>query len=238
MKATKDQASDILELVRLELEQKRSMDELSRLTSGVETESLRQEQRDLAARFIESRNELESIELELSRAETDLNLVESRISRDTERLAASTSGRDAQGLQSELENLARRKSDLEDFELSILERKDEAKTRFDEIAGQKSSLDARLSDAEAEIEQRIIKLRSGLEIQKNDQQRILARLPQELAEAFTKKAARGLAAGRLIGRQCGACQITITATDFDAISGQPADELPTCPECQAFLVRA
>lgn len=238
MKATLEQAGDLLELVRLEIEQKRAKDELSRLTSGVETDAMRQEQRDLAARFIEGRNDLESIELELSRAETDLNLVESRIARDTERLAASTSGRDAQGLQSELENLTKRKSDLEDFELSILERKEQAKANFDAIAKEKSILDARLSDAEAEIEQRIIKLRSGLEIHANDQQRLLARLPQTLAEAYAKKATRGLAAGRLIGRQCGACQITITATDFDAISSQPSDELPTCPECQAFLVRS
>lgn len=237
LKATKEQAADLLDLVRLEIEQKRAKDELALLTSGVETEALRERQRALAAEFIDSRNELESIELELSRAETDLNLVESRIARDTERLAASTSGRDAQGLQAELESLAARKSDLEDFELSILERKETAKAKFDEVAQAKAAIDTELANAEDGVEQAIIKLRSGLEIQGNDHARLLARLPAELASAYEKKAARGVAAGRLIGRQCGACQITITATDFDAISSQSADELPTCPECQAFLVR-
>lgn len=237
MQANKDQASDLLELVRLEIEQRRAKDELAKLTSGSETEALREQQRALAAKFIDSRNQLESIELELSRAETDLNLVESRIARDAERLAGSTSGRDAQGLQSELESLKARKSDLEDFELSILERKEEARAEFDAISSEKTQLDSALSDAESDVEQRIIKLRSGLEIQSNDHARILARLPQDLAEAYTKKSSRGVAAGRLLGRQCGACQITITATDFDAISAQPADQLPTCPECQAFLVR-
>ena len=46
--------------------------------------------------------------------------------RDAERLAASSNSKEAQGLESELASLARRKSDLEDAELEVMERLEQA----------------------------------------------------------------------------------------------------------------
>ncbi|WP_127820276.1 zinc ribbon domain-containing protein, partial [Microbacterium sp. CPCC 204701] len=64
----------------------------------------------------------DDLRAELSRVESDVVVVDARVARDAERLAASTNSKEAQGLESELAALARRKSDLEDAELAVMER--------------------------------------------------------------------------------------------------------------------
>ena len=60
----------------------------------------------------------------------------------------------------------------------------------------------------------------------------------ELASAYQRKADRNVAAGRLVGRECGACRLSITATNLEEILALPADEIAECPNCQAYLVRS
>ena len=66
---------------------------------------------------------------ELDRLESDVALVDARTARDTERLAATSNAKEAQGLEHELASLAKRKSDLEDAELQIMERLEIAPSR-------------------------------------------------------------------------------------------------------------
>ena len=62
--------------------------------------------RELSAR-LGARDDLRA---ELSRIESDVVVVDARAARDAERLAASSNSKEAQGLESELAALARRKS--------------------------------------------------------------------------------------------------------------------------------
>ena len=66
---------------------------------------------------------------------------------------------------------------------------------------------------------------------------LVAELDSEIATAYERKASRGVAVGRLVGRECGACRLSITATNLDEILALPVDEVAECPNCQAFLVR-
>jgi predicted nucleic acid-binding Zn-ribbon protein len=108
MKATEAQQADLLSLATLDAEISRTKAAISALVSESAFSALRAEQRDLAAALITSRNELDTVELEISRAETDLHLVEQRIKRDDERLNQTQSSKDAQAIQSELATLAKR----------------------------------------------------------------------------------------------------------------------------------
>jgi predicted nucleic acid-binding Zn-ribbon protein len=114
MKASEAQQADLLSLANLDQEISRSRAAINNLSSGSQFSELRQTQRDLAAKLINARNALDTVELELKRSETDLELVEQRIAKDVARLNTTNNAKDAQGIQSELESLKRRKSDLED----------------------------------------------------------------------------------------------------------------------------
>ena len=237
MKASDAQQADLLGLATLDQDIARSKAAIKNLSSGAQFSELRAAQHELAAKLINARNALDTVELELKRSETDLSLVEQRIAKDLSRLNVTTNSKDAQGIQSELESLNRRKSDLEDIELAILDEKEAAAAVFATVASDKAAIDDELSAGEARNEAEIMKLRSGLDLMTNDRAQQASRIPTELLELFEKKAARGVPAARLIGRECGACRISLGASAFNEVESLPHDEIATCPECQAILIR-
>ncbi|MEY4262489.1 MAG: hypothetical protein RLY88_197 [Actinomycetota bacterium] len=237
MKASQNQQADLLLLGNLDSEIARAKNSLAELTSGKSTKDMRELNLKLAGELIEARNQLDSVELELSRAEADLTTVEQRIEKDNVRLNATSNSKDAQGIQSELLTLAKRKSELEDMELAILDKKDEVAALFAEVQARKTLNESELREAETKIEAEVLKHRSGLDLMVQQRAQQAAQLPVELLELYEKKASRGLAIGRLIGRECGACRISLGATAFAEIQGLASDEIATCPDCQAILVR-
>jgi hypothetical protein len=237
MKASEAQQADLLSLANLDQEISRSRAAINNLSSGSQFSELRQTQRDLAVKLINARNALDTVELELKRSETDLELVEQRIAKDVARLNTTNNAKDAQGIQSELESLKRRKSDLEDIELAVLEQKEEASAAYRTVSSDKSSVDEELSASEARNEAEIMKLRSGLDLHTNDRAQQASRVAADLMELYEKKASRGVPVARLVGRECGACRIGLGATALNEVESLPRDQIATCPECQAILIR-
>ena len=237
MKASESQQADLLSLSNLDLEITRARNSISGLTSGQAFTDLREVQRIAAANLIESRNQLDSVELELSRAEADLKLVEQRIEKDLQLLNQTSSSKDAQGIQAELETLKKRKSELEDLQLAVLERKEEVEIGYESIAEDKKTIDSELAAKESANETEIMKQRSGLDLLIQQRSQQASRIDQDLLELYEKKSSRGISVGRLLNRECGACRMTIGATALAEISALAKDEIATCPDCQAILVR-
>jgi predicted nucleic acid-binding Zn-ribbon protein len=237
MKAAAEQQNHLMELADLDSEMTRNRAALANLTTGELFARQRQNQRDAAAKLIEARNALDSVELEFKRADADLLLVEQRIEKDKQKLNQTTSPKDAQGIQSELESLAKRKSELEDFELSVMEKKEQCELALAEITKDKQLIDQELSALENANEQEILKLRSGLELTGSKRIQLTTRIDQGLVELYESKSKRGIAAARLLNRECGACRMTIGATALAEIVALPSDEVATCPDCQAILIR-
>jgi len=85
-------------------------------------QELRAKRQELAQELASRLGVRDDLRIELSRIESDVAVVDARATRDADRLAGSSNSKEAQGLESELGSLARRKSDLEDAELEIMER--------------------------------------------------------------------------------------------------------------------
>ena len=237
MKVSESQLADLLSLSNLDLEISRARLALEVLANGESFVLLRESQRSSAAKLIESRNQLDSVELELARAEADLKLVEQRIEKDNVLLNQTSSSKDAQGIQAELETLKKRKSELEDLELAILEKKEEVEASYQTISSDKKIIDEELASKELANETEILKQRSGLDLLIQQRAQQASRIETSLLEVYEKKSLRGVAVGRLLNRECGACRMTIGATSLAEIVATPRDELVMCPDCQAMLVR-
>lgn len=237
MKATKQHQEDLFSLSQTDGEILRSRRRISELTDPKSFAALRTAQLQLASELIDARGVLDSIGLDRKRAQEDLETVEQRIIRDDARLNSLSSSKDALAMQHELESLKVRKSDLEDLELSIIERQDQAKVAYEGISERKSIIDGELAGQIALNEAELIKVRSGLDLLTNKRNLQVSQLPAELSELYAKKFARGIAVGRLNGRECGACRINLGATALNEISALASDEIATCPDCQAILVR-
>jgi len=237
MKATPDQQQQILRLAQLDQELSVGSAQLRHLREGAEIATIRTELIQSSERLLEGRTELENITAELKRSESDLELVEKRIAQDNERLLTVSSHKDADGISHELVSLKARRSNLEDVELEIMERRDAATAALETLTAERADIAQKLSVAEAAAEAEIIKLQSGLSLVAGERKNVQDSLPAELFELYAKKASRGVAAGRLINRDCDACRIALTSAAYEDVLATAQDEIATCPNCQAILVR-
>lgn len=237
MKATPQEQADLLALAEIDAELARLRRAVEAAANPAITQALRDEQRELASKLIDARSHLESLQLEAERAQEDLEVVEQRIAKDQQLLGATSSTKDAQGIQHELATLQRRKSELEDVQIALLDRIEQAESANQVVSDQKADVDGRLSAATAQAEAELIKARSGLDLVATKRQQHSARMNKDLVEFYEKKSKRGVVAARLLGRECGACHMTIGATALAEIAALSADEIATCSECQAVLIR-
>jgi hypothetical protein len=237
MKATPDQQLQILRLAELDHQLSVGLGQLQLLREGAEIAALRSELIMASERLLQGRTQVENITSELKRSESDLELVEKRIAQDNARLLTVSSHKDAEGIAHELVSLKARLSSLEDIELEIMERRDIANSELEALTGDRAEITARLAAAEAQAEAEIVKLQSGLSLLTTERQSVTDSLPPELVELYSKKASRGVAAGRLIHRDCDACRIALTSAAYEDVIALAQDEIATCPNCQAILVR-
>lgn len=237
MRATTEELNDLLELQRLLLEQRRILAEAGELTKGGKLEQLRLELAESSESLSAARLENEELRRELRRQESDLELVEKRISQDQKRLVESSSTKDIAGIQHELETLARRKSELEDLELGLMEELEASDRKMHEIETLRESKEGEIETAKAEISVQLAELK--LENQKlvGGIEQLKSELNQDLIKLFEQKFARGVAVGRLHGSSCSACNMSLNSQAMAEIAKVHVEELATCPECASMLVR-
>lgn len=238
MKANLLDQKRLLELVELDLSLVRNASDKSKLLAATAIQEASERALALSDQLIDARNRVGDLDLELKRSENDLELVENRIAKDKDRLQTTSSAKDAQGIEHELTTLAKRKSELEDAELGIMEALDTVRAELVAAEGAKSSAEQELSSLRSALAADTADLDSQRVELSSKRTALVGLVDSELAVAYQRKADRGVAAGKLSGRECGACRLSITATNLEEIVALPADEISECPNCQAFLVRS
>jgi len=237
MKLDKASQSALLRLSEVDLEIAHIKQEITKNIESQELVDLRAKQSELAGALIASRTILENYESAQRRADDDLHLVEERIRKDRERLSQSSSPKDVQGLQSEIESLERRKSDLEDAELELLAELEQAQAAMDAVASEKNANAAMLEALQESIQKKIDELKGRGRKLTADREILVSKISEEVLKKYTALSARQVAVGKIENRACTACRMGLTANMIDSINDLVDDELGVCPECQAFIVR-
>ena len=237
MIASLNDQKQLLALAALDVELARISNSRKQAQAEAEFEAASAETLRLSDLLIDARNAVGELEMELGRAEADLELVANRINKDKQLLSSTSSAKDAQGIEHELSTLATRRSELEDAQLQIMELLEKAQKAHDELRLSKQAADETLATLQARISSELAELAAQAEKILAERKSLLSVIDQELAAAYERKFSRGVAAGRLSGRDCGACRLSITATSFEELMALPSEELAECPNCQAFLVR-
>lgn len=237
MKVSQQQLQDLLELSAVDQLLERSRTAIAALGSSKELADAEALWRQSGADFIAANNGAESLQTELNRVEADLQVVEQRIARDQTALRSSSNPKEVSGLEHELATLARRKGELEDASLELMEQLSQLQESVNAVKDKRVHAEAAVKAVRDKLQAEHAKLASGIELAAGDRARLAARLPHELLELYAAKSKRGMAVGRLVSRECGACHMTITASAYTELSNAADDELITCPECAAILVR-
>jgi len=203
---------------------------------------------ELEARLARVRDEavaaatiLSDLERDQTRADQDVQQVLDRIARDRNLLDSGTIGdpKQLQSIQSELDSLARRQSDLEDVELEIMERVEGARAAVAQLVSQRDELAAEREQlAESVAEQRSA-LAGEAQSVREQRASIAAEIPADLLALYEKIRADhgGVGAAPLHRATCQGCRLALPPTEIESLRATPADEVVRCEECRRILVR-
>ena len=237
MRVEQGTLEQLIQFQELEMETAKLKQLITEMATGKSLETLRDEILQLSQTVSQERINLEELEREQSRILGDLKLVEDRIARDKDRLNKTAVSRDAIGIQHELETLGKRKSELEDMEIAVLEKLEASKKIVEANTSLKAELEQKFIDSKEQLRERLTAEKATYDSKLASAKAISDGLDPELMGLYEKKRARGVAVGRLLRNTCGACNMGLTAAATHDLLCRPADELITCPECGAILVR-
>lgn len=184
--------------------------------------------------------EVSDLSREVTKAEDDVQAVRTRADRGRERLAAgSSNAKDLQALQSEMELLERRQSDLEDVQLEAMERLETAETAKTEVVAKRDNLAKRVREL---THQRDVEFRAiDDEIAATQAERAESADGLDAALLALYERLRdskgGIGAAQLQGSTCLGCHMTLNAADVQAIHSSAPEQISRCEECGRILVR-
>lgn len=225
---------DIADLDRRIVKAERARTQPTQAARITELVALRQEQLRELTSLTGTRDDVRT---ELTRLESDVAMVEKRRARDAERLAVSTSPKDAQALEHELASLARRQSDLEDAELDVMGRLEEADAA---VAAQQALIDTTTAEGSALTAQAKADVAAATELGAQlgrDRAATTARIPADLLDEYTRRAKNSDGAALLTRGTCQGCRIELPRTDLSQIRNAADEAVVFCPECGCILVR-
>jgi len=225
---------DIADLDRRIAQAERARTKPSQAGRITELVAIRQEQlRELTA-LTGTRDDVRT---ELKRLESDVAVVEARRNRDAERLATATNPKDAQALEHELASLARRQSDLEDAELDVMGRLEEAEAA---VSAQQALLDTTTDEGSSLTAQAKADVAAATELGAQlarDRAAVAESVSAALLAEYDRRAKNSAGAALLTRGTCEGCRILLPSTDLNDIRRAADDLVVSCPECGCILVR-
>lgn len=192
----------------------------------------------LRRQLAEARGALDDSRIELKRTESDVSVVEARILRDTQRLAASSSLKDVQGLEHELASLRNRRSNLEEIQLTVMEQVEERESDLQALQQQGETL---RSTAAALIDQRDAALEQ-IQAEQADltaaREALVSTLPGDLVALYERqRASSGVGAALLRRGVSEGSNMKLTESDLAEVRRAAPDQVVLDPESGCILVR-
>ncbi|MEG9248525.1 DNA-binding protein [Arthrobacter sp. Soc17.1.1.1] len=195
---------------------------------------------EVDAELVRATTELGDLERELTRAEDEVQSVVNRLERDEKRLNSGTgTSKDLTALQHEVASLTKRRSDLEDVELDVMERVEAARAARAEVQERTNAVRAELRGLE---EARDLEL-ADIDVQRVDVQ---ARR-NDLASTFDTAllavyerilVKRGVGAARLFHGKSEGSGMQLSPGDLRDIADAAPDDVVLCPDSGCILVRS
>lgn len=188
--------------------------------------------------LVERSGAVEDARLELRRVESDVEVVEARIARDSDRLQSSSSVKDVAALEQELAALRSRLSDLEEIELTVMQQLEDREGEASATSAELEALRASITEAEGTRDTAL----AGLEAEHTATQvaraELAGRLPADLLALYEKQRTRyGTGASLLRGGVSLASGVRLLENELQAVRQAAPDDVLMCPSSEAILVR-
>jgi uncharacterized protein len=241
VKASPEAQLRLLELAEIDAELTRLEHRRRGLPEHAELSRLEQRDRELRDGLATLEAQEGDLRREQGKAEADVEQVRTRIDRDRSRLDTGqvSSPRELENLQSEIESLHRRQSDLEEVVLDVMERREGAQGRQLAAAAERSQISADIAAATARRDASLAEIGEQAGKAVDRRTAVLADEPADLIDLYERLRVQhgGVGAAALRRGRCEGCHLSLNAVDINAIRAASADEVLRCEECRRILVR-
>jgi predicted nucleic acid-binding Zn-ribbon protein len=195
----------------------------------------------LRDQIVGAETEASDVSRELSKAEGDVEQVRSRAARDQQRMDAGqvSSPKELEGLQHEIDTLAKRQSDLEDIVLDVMERLESSQSLQSELTGQKAAAEARIAEQSASRAQKTAEIDNEVEALRAQRDTQAGSVDADLVTLYEKIRAQqgGVGAAELRQRRCTGCRLELNTVEINQLRNADDDEVMRCEECRRILIR-
>ena len=179
---------------------------------------------------------LRSLELDLDKAEGELEIVEIKLKESETRLyAGGMNARETEQKRLEVQSLRGQQSALEDRVLGLIDQVDPVRSEVNRIDARLTSTRAEESALEGVITEAWRQIDAQIGRQEESKREIAATIPPELISLYEqlRKSKDGVAVGRLTGGVCGGCHLALSLPE----QSEAADwDPPRCLHCMRILV--
>lgn len=192
-------------------------------------------------RVVAAETEVSDLERAQAKAESDVEQVRARARKDQELLDSGRVGsaKELGNLQHEIESLARRQSDLEDAELEVMEKLEDARAALGELTAERDAIAGDLDRLTGERDAAWAEGDRDKEWVSQERAGVVPEIPADLLALYDKLRADngGVGAAALHQRRCEGCRMELTPTDIGRIRDAAPDTVLRCEECRRILVR-
>lgn len=238
MKASPDDQAKLLDLLAHDTRSQQLAHQAKSLPELAELSELEASANTVRALLLEQTGEREDTELEIQRIESDVEVVNARIARDTERLESSSSVKDVAGLEAELASLRTRLNNLEDIELTLMETLEEREKAEQGTRQELDELQSRLTDAQSRRDTALSGIDAEREAIVTARAVVVETVPADLVALYEKQRERyGVGASHLRGGVSSASGVKLHESDLADIRAAAPDDVVLCPSSNAILVR-
>jgi hypothetical protein len=238
LKASQDEQALLLDIQSIDTKLQQLEHRAKSLPEHAVLQQLAVENSELLVTLAEQKGVLEDARIELKRVESDVHVVEARITRDSARLQASSSVKDVAALEQELAALKKRQFDLEEIELTVMEKVEQQDAVVGHLGEQAGVLQGRMADIEGERDSAMKEIDAERATANIERAALVSRVSPALVELYEKQRQRyGSGASLLRGGVSSASGVKLNESDMVAIRAAAPDDVILCPDSNAILVR-
>ncbi len=214
---------------------RQTLPELERLAS------LQRRMAELEVELVDAGAVLDEVGRRQAALEHELAMVESKLAEDQARLYSGAVSiiRELQALQAEVDALRRRKGDLEERVLEVLDEREPLDAGIAALLAEQE----RAFEEAAKVEGLVAAAQGEIDVELAAEVDARSKAGDGLPDGVTAEYDRlrvrlgGIGAAPLVNGRCGGCHLSLSASELDALRRQPPDALLCCEQCGRILVR-
>jgi predicted nucleic acid-binding Zn-ribbon protein len=190
--------------------------------------------------LVRAKTALTDVQREITKADTDVQLVRERSIRNQARMdAGQGTAKDMQALQHEVDSLARRQAALEDIELEVMERAEGLAADVSRLQGASAEMTVRADGLKAVRDKNFAELAAEVEQIGRSRADVVAGVGDDLLALYEKIRASsdGIGAAVLRKRRCEGCNLELNQGEINRFAAAAEDEVLRCEECRRILIR-